>query len=108
MDDGITAFERLRDSVLRSPGACAPGLRAAVEAHAAGRGADALPPVVAELVETIRLHAYKVRDEDVRALLDSGYSEDAVFEIVVAAAVGAGAMRFERAREELSDAAGEG
>ena len=93
-------FRRLRESVLSSPGDTAPELRAAVE------GGGDVPADLAALVGKVRLHAYKVTDDDIRALLDAGYSEDAVFEIAVAAAVGAGASRYDRAMEALSRAAG--
>lgn len=41
-------------------------------------------------------HAYTVTDGDIAALREAGYSEDAIFEITLSAAVGAGLARLER------------
>lgn len=103
-------LQHLRISVSRSHGDAPLDLREHAEMRAAqlsGRPADqreVLPPGVRELVEKIARHAYKVTDQDIARLLHEGYSEDAVFEIVVCAAVGAGAARFERAMEALTHA----
>ena len=53
------------------------------------------PAVAAAYLEKVRLHAYRVTDGDVEALLASGLSEDEVFEATVAAAVAAGLARFD-------------
>jgi alkylhydroperoxidase family enzyme len=53
------------------------------------------PAVTAAYLEKVRLHAYRVTDGDVEALLASGLSEDDVFEATVAAAVAAGLARFD-------------
>jgi alkylhydroperoxidase family enzyme len=52
------------------------------------------PAVAAAYLEKVRLHAYRVTDGDVEALLASGLSEDEIFEATVAAAVTAGLERF--------------
>ena len=107
-------LNHLRITVLRSHGDAPVELRAHVEAHSArlaGRGAgpaEILPPEVRELVEKVARHANRVTDDDFAHLLHAGYSEDALFEIVVCAAVGAGAARFERAREALGHAPADG
>ena len=106
-------LHHLRIAVLRSHGDAPIDLREHVEARAAqlaGRRSDhreILPPEVRELVEKIARHAYRVTDEDIHHVLHAGHSEDAVFEIVVCAAVGAGAARFERAMEALGNAPAE-
>jgi alkylhydroperoxidase family enzyme len=46
-------------------------------------------------LEKVRLHAYKVTDEDVQALKDAGFSEDQIFEHTVSTAVAAGLERLE-------------
>ena len=53
------------------------------------------PAAAAAYLEKVRLHAYRVTDGDVEALLASGLSEDEVFEATVAAAVAAGLARFD-------------
>ena len=107
-------FHHLRIAVTRSHGDAPLDLREHVEARAAhlsGRASDhleILPPGVQEFVEKIARNAYKVTDHDIEHLLHEGYSEDALFEIVVCAAVGAGAARFERAMEALKSATEQG
>ncbi|HEY9421873.1 MAG TPA: hypothetical protein VIW92_10710, partial [Thermoanaerobaculia bacterium] len=49
-----------------------------------------------EYLDTVALHAHRITDEDIQALLRAGYSEDAIFEISAAASVGAGMARLER------------
>ena len=104
-------YEKLRRAVLETEGDAAPALRARVEQASAGRsgraesGADptapALPEPLAAYVEKVALHAYRVTDEDIETLRAAGHSEDAVFELTLAAALGAAAGRYERALSAL-------
>jgi len=89
MDLDLIAPDRgaLVEQVLKGPGEASPELRIAAAANAG------LPPELAALVEKIHRHAYKITDEEMAALR-SRYSEDQLFEIVVAAAVGASQHRF--------------
>jgi hypothetical protein len=92
---------QLREAVLASPGATAVSLRRAVEARAArfgGRAAEApsLPADVSAFVDKVAQRASQVTADDVAALRSAGYSEDAIFEITAAAALGAGLARLER------------
>jgi alkylhydroperoxidase family enzyme len=43
----------------------------------------------------VHRHAYRVVDADVEALRDAGWSEEAIFELTIAAALGAGLRRLE-------------
>lgn len=94
--------KRLRDAALTSPGVTDAKLRQAVEAFSATYGSRAgtqtetVPPTLRLYVEKVACHAYKVTDEDIQALQQAGYSEDAIFEITVSAALGAGMARLER------------
>jgi hypothetical protein len=54
-----------------------------------------LPDAVKSYVKKVVLYAYKTTDTDVQRLKDAGYSEDAIFEITVAAALGAGLKRLD-------------
>ena len=54
-----------------------------------------VPPVAQAYTDTVRRNAYRVTDAQVEALLDGGLSQDEVFELTVAAAVGAGLTRLE-------------
>ena len=79
----------MRDRVLHGPGAASPEAR---QAAFAGDVADDL----ATYVDKVRRHAYKVTDEDM-ASLRQRYSDDQLFEITVAAAMGAALSRREAA-----------
>ena len=93
----------LVDSVLNSRGDSDPELRRAVEHQAAihaGRlpeGGPRLPQELGNYVDKVALHAFKVTDADIEALRDAGYSEDAIFELTLCAALGAGIARLDRA-----------
>jgi hypothetical protein len=85
-----------RATVMSGPGLTDPALRDQV-AH--GR-----PPADLEvLVEKIRDHAYTVTDEELKAL-GARYSEDQLFELIVAAAIGAAESRLTAALAALEQA----
>jgi hypothetical protein len=56
---------------------------------------DALPPPLRQYVAKVQAESYRITDADVQALLAAGHSQDAVFEITVAAALGAAMRRLE-------------
>jgi hypothetical protein len=97
-----TYVQHLIEAILTSPGDTEPAVRRAAEALSAqlsGRHysqTDTIPPELISYVKKIALHAYKTTDEDIESLLKAGYSEDAIFEITVSAALGAGMARLER------------
>lgn len=80
-------------SVLHGPGSTPAALRQAV---ASGDAPEALHT----LVQKIRAHAYKVTDEDFDALRPH-YTEDQLFELVVATALGAADARLQAAFQAL-------
>jgi hypothetical protein len=84
--DEVAALLR---AVLESPGASATAAR-----EAAFRGAG-LPTPLNEYVATVRDASYRIGDGDISRLLAHGYSQDAIFEITVAAALGAAARGLE-------------
>jgi alkylhydroperoxidase family enzyme len=100
---------RLVEAVLTTDGESDPSLRRAVEALAAQWGgrpslqSDTIPPELVNYVKKIALHAYKTTDEDIEALRQAGYSEDAIFEITLSAALGAGMARLERGLASLKE-----
>ena len=53
------------------------------------------PPELAAYLAKVRLHAYKVTDDDIEALKAVGFSEDEIFEHTVAAATAAGLDRLD-------------
>jgi len=98
MDDRFEAHRRaLEEAVLEKPGFTDPELR-----HRVAERRD-VPPDLAPLVDKIERSAYAVTDEDVAALKPK-HSEDAVFEIVVAAALGSALRRLRAGLDALEQA----
>jgi hypothetical protein len=95
--------QRLVDAVLKTPGQTPEALRRAVLDHAQETpGAKGnLPAPLTHYVDTVARHAYKVTDADVAALQRAGQSDDSLFEITVAAAVGAALHRLDRGMAAL-------
>jgi alkylhydroperoxidase family enzyme len=59
------------------------------------------PPELAPYLDKVRRNAFKVTDQDIQALRDAGYSEDAIFEQTVSVAVAAGLDRLKAGLEVL-------
>jgi len=85
-----------RRTVLEQPGTTDPALRQQLAAGSA-------PPELATLVRKIRDHAYKVTDRDLDDLR-TRYSEDQLFEIVLATTIGAAEARLKAALAALEEA----
>ena len=90
-----TFRKRLIDAVVSTPGDAPAELRQAVLDRSQG-GRDGVPTDLQPYVDTIARYAYKVTGSDVQALQRGGHSDDALFEITVAAAVGAALHRLDR------------
>jgi alkylhydroperoxidase family enzyme len=86
---------RLEAAALDGPAETAAAVRRAVAARAGGRAGAEVPAGLAAYVDTIARHAYRVTPEDIAALRAAGFSEDAIFEVTVGAALGAGLARLE-------------
>ena len=98
-DQFQSQLNQLSEAVLTSTGDTTPELRSRIVAWAAQLDAapeapSDLPETVTNYVKKVVLYAYKATDADVQQLKDAGYSEDAIFEITVTAAVGAGLHRL--------------
>ncbi|MDX1521110.1 MAG: hypothetical protein R3264_05750 [Anaerolineae bacterium] len=81
-------------------GETSPALRRTIESFAAdlsrtGQAPATIPPELDPYLRKVTLHAHKVTDEDIAALKAAGYSEEALFEITISAALGAGRTRLE-------------
>ncbi|MEO8679852.1 MAG: hypothetical protein ABI665_12440 [Vicinamibacterales bacterium] len=97
MNDRFAALRAATHTALfESTGSTPKPLRRAV-------AAGSPPPELSELVRKIRSRAYTVTDDDLE-ILKSSYSEDQLFEIVVAAAFGAATDRLTAAARALEDA----
>jgi len=86
---------RLVDAVLETPGEMKPELRRAALERATAPGA------LGAYVSNVARHAYKITDTDVAQLRQAGHSDDSLFEITVAAAVGAALYRLDRGMAAL-------
>ena len=101
--------QHLTEAVLTNAGYTDPAIRQAVEALSAqpsgypSTQADVVPPELISYVKKVALYAYKTTDEDIQSLRRAGYSEDAIFEITVSAALGAGMARLERGLAALKE-----
>ncbi len=94
--------EALRRRVLEGPGETDPALRRAVAASAAG-GSSAQPPYDA-VARQIGRAACRTTDAQVASVVSAAGSEKAAFEIILAAAVGAGLLCWQRASRAVEEA----
>jgi len=85
----------LRHAVLDAPATTSPALRTAT---AAG---DTLPEPWRSYATTVRDASYTITDTDIDRLTAAGHTEDEIFEVTVAAAVGAALHSFDAARHAL-------
>ena len=95
--DGPAGYvEDLRSSVLASDAVVDRAIRAA-----AGAG-DPLPEEWASYAALVRDASFKVTDADVARLKAAGHSEDEIFEVTVAVAVGAALRSLDAGRQALA------
>lgn len=105
-DRHAEAAGALRRAILATPGDLDPATREAIERWAASPDdspPDGLPAAARTYLEKVARHAYKVVDADVEALKAAGWSEDAIFEATLAAAVGAARARLEAGLRALRE-----
>jgi hypothetical protein len=97
--------QRIMDAVLAAPGQTPSELRRAVLARAArlagARAGAPAPAPFGSYVDKVAQHAYRVTDGDVAALQQAGSSDDVLFEVTAAAALGAALGRLERGMAAL-------
>ncbi|WP_284741335.1 hypothetical protein [Amycolatopsis sp. RTGN1] len=85
----------LRESVFEQPARTSPELR-----RAAGTG-EGLEAPWRDYAASVRDASQRITDDDVRRLLAAGCTEDEIFEVTVAAAVGAALRSFDAGRDAL-------
>ena len=100
MTDIARLHRELVNRVLDSEAQAPPGLRRAAFDNAG------LDEPMCTLIEKVANHAYQVTDDDVAAVRAAGLSEDAIFEIVVCAAIGAADRQYSSALAALASATG--
>ena len=96
--DIVEQLHELRDRVAEGPGKLPPLIRKAA------LSGSAVPPSAQPYTDKVRLHAYKVIDRDVENLKAAQWSEDEIFELTVATALGAGLSRLDQALRALDEA----
>jgi hypothetical protein len=94
--------EALRRRLVEAPGETSPELRTGVAARVAGGAAIAAP--YDELAQQIGEASFRVTDAQVAAVRAATGSDKAAFEVVMAAAIGAGLWRWDRAIAALVEA----
>ncbi|WP_330230550.1 hypothetical protein OHA40_32105 [Nocardia sp. NBC_00508] len=99
-DKKQAAHRALVDRVLNGKGRASPDQRAR-----AFRNADVPPPLHA-LIDKVATRPTRVTDADFAAAKAAGFSEDQLFELVVCAAVGQSARRYEAGLSALAEATG--
>jgi alkylhydroperoxidase family enzyme len=98
MTDWARACAAVIDRVLSGPGETT-----VVDRRAAfdNRG---VPNAARALIDKVAKHAYRVTDEDVASAKAAGLTEDQVFELVIAAALGQASRQYEAALATLNAA----
>lgn len=100
-------------AVFETPGELDPMVRQAIylraiETHSPDSfhpdSIEGVPRMLSAFADKVIRYAYKVTDADISRLLDSGYTEDAVFEAIVSAAAGAGMVRIEQGLRSIASA----
>ena len=94
--------EAVRRAVLEAPAATTPTLRQAVAERTAG-GPPTEPPYD-ELARQIGDAAYRTTDAQVATVRTALGTEKAAFEVILAAGVGAGLLRWRLAMQALAEA----
>ena len=96
-ENRASILDRLRARTLDGPGS----LDAAVRRAAFTNDHRSLSDSMSIYVDNVHRHAYKIIDRDVDALRAEGLEDDQVFELTIAAAVGAGLERLDAAHRAM-------
>ncbi len=97
-------FELVTDAILFSSGETNSQVRVLIEEAAASTvkpgntlSIEPLPEPLIGYVNKVARYAYKVTSEEIDGLVRAGYTEDAIFEMTLSAALGASKARLETA-----------
>jgi alkylhydroperoxidase family enzyme len=93
-------WRRLEDTILRHAGMLDVSVR---QSLAIGQQ---IPEPLAAYVEKVAHYAFRVTDNDVRALRAAGYSDDQIFEATLSIALGAAQRRLRAGLDALRAASG--
>ena len=95
-------YRKLRSQLLEGPAVTALEMRRNVSAYAESlaekpEADNPFEGPLAKWVEKVARYAYKTLPGEVEAMKQNGQSEDEIFELTIAAAIGAASGRYERA-----------
>ena len=93
-------WRHLEDAILRHAGMLDVSVRQSLASS------QQIPEPLAVYAEKVARYAFRVTDDDVRALRAAGYSEDQIFEATLSIAVGAAARRLRAGLDALRAASG--
>ena len=100
--DKHEAHRALVHRILHGPGTASPEQRAQAFRNAG------VPPPLQPLIDKVAHRPTQVTDADFGAARAAGFSEDQLFELVIAAAVGQSARLYEAGLAALTEATGDG
>lgn len=95
-DQRFALFHNLVESILSTPGETSSSLRTAIAQQAVElcdplfQPQTAITPEVRTYMAKVATHAYQVTDQDIEQLRLGGYNDDAIFELTLSGALGAG------------------
>jgi alkylhydroperoxidase family enzyme len=101
-DKKRAAYRALVDRVLNGEGKASPEQRARAFSN------DGVPPSLQALISKVATRPAQVTDADFAAAKASGFTEDQLFELVIAAAVGQSARLYEAGLAALAEATDNG
>lgn len=87
--DRLAAIARVREASARANGVTDPATRAAA------RERSPLPDPLGKYLDKVRYAAWSVTDDDIEGLRTAGWSEEAVVELTIAAAMGEAGRRHD-------------
>jgi hypothetical protein len=96
--------ETMLRTFFAAEGHATPELRRAVADLAGDAPSGEVPASWVPYVEKVARHAYEITDDDVAALRAAGHDEDAIFEVTIAAALGASLRRMDTGLRALAAA----
>ena len=98
----LQRIETAISSLLGSPGETETSLRRAVFERVRVASGE-VPDGLAALIEKISDRPWTVSDAHISDAIEAGYSEDQIYELVLAAAAGAGVRRLDAGLRALND-----
>ncbi|MEV6274472.1 hypothetical protein [Nocardia sp. NPDC051832] len=99
-DNKRVTFRELVDRVRHGPG------RSAADERRSAFDNTGVPPALQPLIDKVATKPTEITDDDFAAAAAAGFSEDQLFELVIAAAVGQSARQYDAGLAALDEATG--